>query len=360
MRREQAQISACNPVAVDPWVRNSRLGAGSHRSRGRHRTDIPVLVVDVPSKPGPGLNGEIVDYRVAVALRAGMSPSLDLRAGQAQAGWAARRLDARRVEITAGSEVFVTTKGHLPPRWLDVVAELGEVFIVYGVGVITATQAPDLVAFTAGCAAAARIAWHTNVGQKPGYHLLDLREAGFALPAFSFPADQLRARGPLEQWRFEHLGNRGRPGWTAPPMNTAGTCFWQPPLTPPLPDLASCSSIAGASSPESWQDREERIRTIQIVGQKGDPTWTLPTDVSADVWPPLVVRLGCFSETSPSRAASTARPRRFRGVNGTQVGRCVTSVGNASGSNRSCCAIRVRGASTWGPMPRAKPATAAR
>ncbi len=323
-------------------------------------TDIPVLVVDVPSKPGPGLNGEIVDYRVAVALRAGMSPSLDLRAGQALAGWAARRLDARRVEITAGSEVFVTTKGHLPPRWLDVAAELGEVFIVYGVGVITATQAPDLVAFTAGCAAAARIAWHTNVGQKPGYHLLDLREAGFALPAFSFPADQLRARGPLEQWRFEHLGNRGRPGWTTPPMNTAGTCFWQPPLTPPLPDLASCSSTAGASSPESWQDREERIRTIQIVGQKGDPTWTLPTDVSADVWPPLVVRLGCFSETSPSRAASTARPRRFRGVNGTQVGRCVTGVGNASGSNRSCCAIRVRGASTWGPMPRAKPATAAR
>jgi hypothetical protein len=171
-------------------------------------TDIPVLVVDVPSKPGPGLNGEIVDYRVAVALRAGMSPSLDLRAGQALAGWAARRLDARRVEITAGSEVFVTTKGHLPPRWLDVAAELGEVFIVYGVGVITATQAPDLVAFTAGCAAAARIAWHTNVGQKPGYHLLDLREAGFALPAFSFPADQLRARGPLEQWGFEHLGNR--------------------------------------------------------------------------------------------------------------------------------------------------------
>lgn len=171
-------------------------------------TDIPVLVADVPSMPGTGPNGEILDYAVAVALRAGMSSTLDLRAGPALAGWSARRRDAQRVEINAGSELFVTTKSHLPPRWLEMAEELGEVVLVYGVGVITEAHTPDPLAFTAGCAAAARVAWHAKVGQKPGYHLLDLRQAGIPLPVFSFPADQLEARGPLKQWGFEYLDIR--------------------------------------------------------------------------------------------------------------------------------------------------------
>jgi len=69
-------------------------------------------------------------------------------------------------------------------------------------------HAPDPAAFPAGRFATARITWRTQIGQKPGYHLLDLRPAGFALPVLSFPVDELLARGPLQQWGFEHLGER--------------------------------------------------------------------------------------------------------------------------------------------------------
>lgn len=170
--------------------------------------DVPVLVAEMPPMPARGPHGEQIDASVAMALSAGMASTFDLQGGPFLAGWSARRSDARQVEITAGADVFVTTNGHLPSRWLELVAERQEVVIVCGVGVITSGQAPDPAAFPDGQAATARIAWRTQIGQKPGYHLLDLRPAGFALPVLSFPADELLARGPLQQWGFEHLGER--------------------------------------------------------------------------------------------------------------------------------------------------------
>ncbi len=172
------------------------------------RMDVPVLIAEGPALPGTGLAGATVDYRLQMAQIAGMASTLDLRGGPVLAGWSARRRAAQRVEISAGSEVFITTKGYLPPRWIELAAELGEIVVVYGVGVLTSGQAPDRSAFTAGRAVAARLQWTGEVGQKPGYHLLDLRPAGLTLPVFSFPADELRARGQLENWGFEHLGRR--------------------------------------------------------------------------------------------------------------------------------------------------------
>jgi len=170
--------------------------------------DIPVLVAELPPMLGRGPHGDQVDVRVAMALSAGMVSTFDLRNGPFLAGWSARRSDARGIEIIAGAGVFVTTKGHLPSRWLELAAERQEVVLVCGVGVITSGHAPDPAASPAGRFATARITWRTQIGQKPGYHLLDLRPAGFALPVLSFPVDELLARGPLQQWGFEHLGER--------------------------------------------------------------------------------------------------------------------------------------------------------
>lgn len=124
---------------------------------------------------------------------------------------------------------------------------------------------------------------------------------------------------------------------------------------------------AWANHAHPFREGNGRATKLWLTAIASQSPWRIDFErVEADVWNQAAAlsgpdrgQLTPDPETSPSRAASTARPRRFRGVNGTQVGRCVTSVGNASGSNRSCCAIRVRGASTWGPMPRAKPATAA-
>jgi len=96
--------------------------------------DIPVLVAELPPMLGRGPHGDQVDVRVAMALSAGMASTFDLRNGPFLAGWSARRSDPRGIEIIAGADVFVTTKGYLPSRWLELAAERQEVVLVCVVG----------------------------------------------------------------------------------------------------------------------------------------------------------------------------------------------------------------------------------
>lgn len=177
-------------------------------------TDVPVLIAEMPSMPGNGANSEPVDYRIEMARTAGMLPQLDLPARPAHmAGWSARRRDAQQVDIVAGAHVFVTIRAHLPRRWLNLAATRSDIVVVCGVDVLSDVQTPVPEAFTTGRAVAGRIVWHPKVGQTPGYHLLDLRGMGMALPVFAFPADELKIRGEMGSCNFEYLGGRdpGRP-----------------------------------------------------------------------------------------------------------------------------------------------------
>jgi hypothetical protein len=251
--------------------------------------DIPVLVAELPPMLGRGPHGDQVDVRVAMALSAGMASTFDLRNGPFLAGWSARRSDPRGIEIIAGANVFVTTKGHLPSRWLELAAERQEVVLVCGVGVSTSGHAPDPAAFPAGRFATARITWRTQIGQKPGYHLLDLRPAGFALPALSFPADELLARGPLQQWGFEHLGER------------------DPRQPLPLSDRLVVSLLAGPADIDVFDvgvngvDQLESTALTPMTGMKGAadrPAWA---DAAA-------AQHGCYMLLATTQSATTAAP----------------------------------------------------